>query len=323
MPKRLLLLALIVLSAAVLTAQQLAWPPTPDHLTLPLWPGAPPAAPLNQPPAQPASPAQQIPHVESVTAGPIIAGKPTVVVANVSTPTLTLYTPQGANTGAAVVVFSGGGYNIETLDYEGAEVCQWLNTIGVNCLVLKFRVPRSGYPRSMAALQDAQRAIGLIRSHAAEWHIDPARVGVLGFSAGAHLAAVLDTHFDKRVYDPIDAVDKLSCRPDFAIVLYPDGMTAAHRNFFLVPDAQAIAETPPTLIFQAEDDPSNPVENSITYFMSLKNAHVPAELHIYPVGGHGFGLRPNGFTITTWPKTAEIWLRTVKILPAQPNRSGP
>jgi acetyl esterase/lipase len=247
----------------------------------------------------------------------LIAGLPVVRLGNVSAPTLTLYTPKGSNTGAAVVVFPGGGYNILAIDLEGTEVCDWLNQIGVNCVLLKYRVPGSGpYPRSAAALQDAQRAVGLVRQHAAEWGINPNRVGVIGFSAGAHLSVALSNHYDKRIYDPVDAADQLSCRPDFAIVLYPGYTALANQNYAPNPDIQPTANTPPTFLLQAEDDNTAHVESSIVYFMQLKNAKVPSEMHIYAEGGHGFGLRPRDFPIMGWPKLVETWLHTIKVLPA-------
>ena len=303
MAKRLLLLAAIAVSSAVLAAQQPAWPPAPTHLTMTIWPGAAPGSQPN-PPAE----------TQRTAPGP--AGKPATFLTNVSTPTLTLYTPEGKSTGAAVVVFPGGGYNVLAIDYEGAEVCDWLNSIGVACLVLKYRVPHSGYPRSPAALEDAQRALGIVRAHAAEWRIDPNRIGVAGFSAGAHLSAMVSIHFDKRLYPAVDAADQLSCRPDFAMLIYPGGLVMEHGNFALSPAAQPVAETPPTFIVQAEDDPVAPVENSVEYFLALKNAHVPAEMHIYAQGGHGFGLRPTALPVTNWPHLAQIWLHTINILPA-------
>ncbi|HEY4051230.1 MAG TPA: alpha/beta hydrolase, partial [Acidobacteriaceae bacterium] len=212
MRKCFLFLAVLAGLPAILFAQKPAWQPAPGHLTVALWPnGAPGAIP------NPGS------EIDTTTAKDnLIAGKPLIRLGNVSTPTLTLYTPKGTNTGAAIVVFPGGGYRILAIDLEGTEVCDWLNSVGVTCALLKYRVPDSGpYPKSSAALQDAQRAIGIVRAHAKEWHIDPSRIGVLGFSAGAHLAAALSTHFDQRLYDPIDAADQLSCRPDFAVIIYP------------------------------------------------------------------------------------------------------
>jgi acetyl esterase/lipase len=244
----------------------------------------------------------------------LIAGRPVVRLGNVSVPTLTLYAPKGHNSGAAVVVFPGGGYNILAIDLEGTEVCDWLNSAGVTCVLLKYRVPNTGpYPKSPAALQDAQRALGIVRQHAAEWKIDPNRIGVLGFSAGAHLAAALSTHYDQRLYDSIDAADKLSCRPDFAIIVYPGYLALAEKNFAPNADINPTANTPPTVIVQAEDDPVH-VENATVYFLQLKNAKVPAELHIYSQGGHGYGLRRTALPVTTWPQAVDTWLRTIKIL---------
>jgi acetyl esterase/lipase len=247
----------------------------------------------------------------------LIAGRPVVRLGNVSVPTLTLYKPKGKSTGTAVVVFPGGGYNILAIDLEGTEVCDWLNSVGVTCLVLKYRVPGTGpYPKSAAGLQDAQRAMGLVRQHAVEWGIDPHRIGVLGFSAGGHLAAAISTHFDKRLYDAVDAADSLSCRPDFAVVVYPGYLALDNKNFATNPEINPTADTPPTFIVQAEDDPVH-VENATNYFLQLKNAKVAAELHIYAQGGHGYGLRRTALPVTTWPESAEKWLRTIKMLPAQ------
>ena len=285
-------------------AQPSGWPPSPSHLTLPVWPGVAPGAPAN-PPAE----------TDTTTAKDnLIAGKPLIRLGNVSTPTLTLYKATGNNTGAAVVVFPGGGYNILAIDLEGTEVCDWLTAAGINCVLLKYRVPGTGpYPKSPAALQDAQRSLGLVRQHAAEWGIDPKRIGVLGFSAGAHLAAALSTHYDKRIYDPIDAADQLTCRPDFAVIVYPGYLALADKNFAPNADINPTAQTPPTFIVQAEDDPVH-VENAVVYFLALKNAKVPAELHIYAQGGHGYGLRRTALPVTTWPQAVEVWLHTIGIL---------
>ncbi len=301
----LLLFAAFAASSLTLAAQSSGWPPAPGHLTLPVWPGVAPGAPANPP-------------VEADTTSAkdnLIAGRPLVRLGNVSVPTLTLYKAKGKNTGPAVVVFPGGGYSILAIDLEGTEVCDWLNAAGINCVLLKYRVPGTGpYPKSAAALQDAQRALGLVREHAAEWGIDPRRVGVLGFSAGAHLAAALSTHYDQRLYDPIDAADKLSCRPDFAVIVYPGYLALQDKNFAANPEINPTADTPPTFIVQAEDDPVH-VENATVYFLQLKNAKVPAELHIYAQGGHGYGLRRTELPVTTWPQSVEIWLHTIKVLP--------
>lgn len=182
---------------------------------------------------------------------------------------------------------------------------------------MKYRVPNTGpYPKSSAALQDAQRAVGLVRQHAAEWHIDPRRIGVLGFSAGGHLSAALSTHFERRLYDPVDDADKLNCRPDFAVVVYPGYLALAEQNMAPNPEIHPTADTPPTFLVQAEDDPVH-VENALVYFSQLKAAKVPAELHVYAQGGHGYGLRRTDLPITGWPQLVETWLHTIKILPAR------
>ena len=301
-----LLLFAIVFSSSSLLAQKPAWEPGPGHPTLPLWPQVAPGARPNPGP-----------EIDTTTAKePLIAGKSIVRLGNVSAPTLTLYKPTGKNTGATVVVFPGGGYRILAIDLEGTEVCDWLNSAGITCVLLKYRVPDSGpFPKSAAALQDAQRALGIVRSHATEWHIDPQRIGVLGFSAGAHLAAALSTHFDQRLYDPIDAADQVSCRPDFAVIVYPGYLAMAEQNFAPNAEINVTEKTPPSFIVQAEDDPVH-VENSTVYFLDLKNAKVPAEMHLYAQGGHGYGLRRTALPVTSWPQLVEVWLDTIQILPA-------
>jgi acetyl esterase/lipase len=301
-----LLLFAIVFSSSSLLAQKPAWEPGPGHPTLPLWPQVAPGARPNPGP-----------EIDTTTAKePLIAGKSIVRLGNVSAPTLTLYKPTGKNTGATVVVFPGGGYRILAIDLEGTEVCDWLNSAGITCVLLKYRVPDSGpFPKSAAALQDAQRALGIVRSHATEWHIDPQRIGVLGFSAGAHLAAALSTHFDQRLYDPIDAADQVSCRPDFAVIVYPGYLAIAEQNFAPNAEINVTEKTPPSFIVQAEDDPVH-VENSTVYFLDLKNAKVPAEMHLYAQGGHGYGLRRTALPVTSWPQLVEVWLYTIQILPA-------
>jgi acetyl esterase/lipase len=301
-----LFFAALLVASPYLSAQAPAWPPSPDHLTMPLWPNG---APDTQP-----APGPEGDMTTAKDGRP--GGRAVIRIGNVSNPTLTVYAPKTNNTGAAVVVFPGGGYRILAIDLEGTEVCDWLNSAGITCILVKYRVPEPGpYPKSSAPLQDAQRAVGMVRAHADEWHIDPNRIGVLGFSAGAHLAAALSTHFDQRLYNPIDASDKLSCRPDFAVIVYPGYLALSEQNFAPNPDIHPTAQTPPTFLVQAEDDPVH-VENAVIYFMALKNAKVPAELHIYAQGGHGYGLRRTDLPVTTWPKTVEIWLRTIHILPA-------
>ena len=294
-----LFVALILLSGS-LFAQKPAWGPAPGHITLPLWPH---------------SPAGTAPEVDITTVKDnVIAGKPVIRLTNVSNPTITLYSPKGKNSGAAVVVFPGGAYRVLAIDLEGTEVCEWLNSIGVTCVLLKYRVPDSGpYPKSPAALEDAQRALGMVRAHAAEWQIDPQRMGVLGFSAGAHLAAALSTHFEQRLYASVDAADQLSCRPDFAVIVYPGYLALSEQNFAPNPEIHATEKTPPSFIVQAEDDAVH-VENSTVYFLALKNAGVPVEMHLYARGGHGYGLRRTELPVTAWPQSVETWLHTIRAI---------
>jgi acetyl esterase/lipase len=302
----LLAVAVVVGVSIAMPAQQPAWPPSSNYTTLELWPhGAPGAQP---------NPAAEM---NTTTAKDhVVAGRPVYRVGNVSRPTLTLYPAKANSTGAAVVVFPGGGYRILAIDLEGTEVCDWLNSIDVTCVLLKYRVPDSGpYPKSSAALQDAQRALGVVRSHAAQWHIDPNRVGVLGFSAGGHLAAALSTHYDQRLYDGVDAADQLSCRPDFAVIIYPGYLALSEQNFAPNPDIHVTEKTPPSILVQAEDDPVH-VENSTVYYQALKNAKVPAEMHLYAQGGHGYGLRRTALPVTSWPASVETWLHTIQVLPS-------
>ena len=293
--------------AANLSAQPSGWPPSAEHPTIAVWPGVAPGAPTNL-----------AAEADLTTAKDgAVAGRPVLRLGNVATPTMTVYKPKGKNTGAAVVVFPGGGYRILAIDLEGTEVCDWLNLAGVTCFLLKYRVPDTGpYPKSTAALQDAQRAMGLVRLHAADWGIDPKRIGVLGFSAGGHLSAAISNLYEKRLYEAVDAADKLSCRPDFSVVVYPGYMALADQNFAPNADIHPTANTPPTFIVQAEDDPVH-VENAVVYFMALKNVKVPSELHVYAQGGHGYGLRRTALPVTAWPQAVETWLHTIKILPAE------
>ncbi len=247
----------------------------------------------------------------------LIAGKTVIRLTNVSDPTITIYrAPKEKNTGAAVLVFPGGGYSILAMDLEGTEVCDWLNSIGVTGVLLKYRVPaRPGSARAGAPLQDAQRAIGLVRYHAKEWGLDPQRIGALGFSAGAHLAAALSNNYDRRSYDTVDESDRLSCRPDFAAIVYPGLLTVKNAGLQLGADMKVTANTPPSFIVQAEDDPVH-VENSILYYIALKDAKVPAEMHLFAKGRHGYGLRRTEAPVTGWPALAEQWMRSLGMLAA-------
>jgi acetyl esterase/lipase len=231
---------------------------------------------------------------------------------NVTRPTITVYRPEaGKDTGVAVVIAPGGGYNFLAWDHEGEDVAAWLNSIGVTGVVLKYRVPRRPeHPR--APLSDAQRAVSLVRGKAKEWKIDPARIGMMGFSAGGHLTAAAATNFDKRAYEPVDAADRESCRPDFAVMVYPGGVIARGSEQ-LAPEIRVSKETPPSFFAHAGND-RVAAENSIMMYLALHKAGVPAELHVYSTGGHGFGLRPSPNPVSTWPKRCEEWLRSQGIL---------
>ena len=245
----------------------------------------------------------------------LVAGKSVIRLGNVSMPTITVYRPpQGKDSGATVVVFPGGGYRILAMDLEGTEVCAWLNSIGVTGVLLKYRVPaREGGERYAAPLQDAQRAVGLVRSRAAEWHLDPHRIGVLGFSAGGHLAAAISNNYERRTYAAVDEVDRVSCRPDFALLIYPAYLTVKNQGDQISPELAVTANTPPSFLLQAEDDGVQ-VENSLFYYLALKNNKVPAEMHLFAKGGHGYGLRRTELSVTGWPQRAEQWLRSLGIL---------
>lgn len=314
-PRRGLLAACLIAlssSAAAIAAgaQASAWPPAPDHPQIPLWPGAAPDQPPTRGPEYASSDPQEL-----------IGGKPLIAVNRVSRPTLTLYKPTGRNTGAAVVVYPGGGYWILAIDLEGTEVCDWLSARGVACILVKYRVPgndhdpssRSGpYPEHRAALDDAQRAIALTRFHAKDWGIDPHKIGVLGFSAGGHLVAATSTL--DRIYAPTDAIDRVSVRPDFAIALYPGHLRVGEGKLALNPDVPVGPHTPPTFIVQNEDDPVDSVDNSLAYYLALKKAGVPTEMHLFARGGHAFGLRHTDRPATDWPQLAERWLETIGMI---------
>jgi len=295
-------------------AGQAAWQPSPGHIQIPIWPAAAPDAQQVKEPEVPKT------ALDASGGKQLVGGRPWVYVEQVSRPTMTVYSPAGRNTGVAVVVFPGGGYNILAIDLEGTEACDWLTSRGITCVLLKYRVPcvKSGpYRDCRTALEDAQRALGLVRFRASEWHVDPHKIGVLGFSAGGHMVAATSTHFEKRVYAPVDAADTASCRPDFAIALYPGHLAVPERGFALNPDIRVTSRTPPTFLVQAEDDPIDPVENALVYHAALRKAGVPVELHLYVKGGHAFGLRRTTSSITEWPQLVEKWLGTIGMIPNQ------
>jgi acetyl esterase/lipase len=305
----------VALACAGLHAQTPVWQPSPGHTQVAIWPGAAPDA-------------QPVPGPENYTAGTGdgIAGKKVYAIGNATQPTMTVYSPQGKNTGAAVVVFPGGGFEILAIDLEGTEVCDWLVSKGITCVLLKYRVPSlpydwhckcrpDGLATSKLSLEDAQRTMGLVRFHAAEWHIDPHKIGVLGFSAGGYLVAEISTNFERRLYAPVDAADKESCRPDFAVAVYPGHLRVGNKGYGLNPNVPVTRQTPPTFLLQAEDDHVDDVHDSLAYYLGLNNAGVPVEMHLYAHGGHAFGLRRTDQPITEWPQLVETWLGAIGMIP--------
>ena len=293
MSMRWVVLLLALTSASGMRAQQ--------H-TLPLWPqGNPEPSQVTGSEFDPSKDSERI-----------VSGKVAIRVTNVSKPTLSVYSPDPArNSGAAALVFPGGSYVRLSYNVEGTEVCDWLNSVGMTCLLVKYRVPEVGhFPENVEDLEDAQQAMRLARAYAAEWHIDPQKIGAIGFSAGAHLAAALSTHPDfqgKNV--PPSTMD---ARPNFQLLLYPGWLNGSDGK--VNPTVKPTADTPPTFLVMAENDYTAHVENALVYFDALKNVKVPAELHLFTQGGHGFGLRPTDLPISRWPALAETWLHTIHVL---------
>jgi acetyl esterase/lipase len=244
-----------------------------------------------------------------------VGGKRLIRLGNVSNPTLTLYRPPADKaTGAAVLVCPGGGYHILAMDLEGTEVCERLNEIGVTAALLKYRVPkRENVERWAPPLQDAQRALGLMRQNAGKWGIDSKRIGVLGFSAGGNLAAILSSQYAKRTYPNIDASDETSCRPDFTILIYPAYLTVENDPTRLIPELKVTENTPQAFVVMAQDDPVR-AENALGYTLALAKQKIPCELHLYPTGGHGYGLRKTAEPVTTWPDRLQDWFTSRGLL---------
>ncbi|HEV2299704.1 MAG TPA: alpha/beta hydrolase [Candidatus Acidoferrales bacterium] len=312
--KPLLSVVCVVLAIGGVSAQTPGWQPSPGHAQVPIWPGAAPHA-------------QPVPGPELVARPKgLIAGSPMVWVSNVARPTMIVYSPKEKSTGVAVVVFPGGGFEGLAIDLEGTEVCDWLTSEGITCVLLKYRVPSLPYdwhckcrPNNLVtptlALEDAQRTMGLVRLHAAEWHIDPHKIGVLGFSAGGYLVAEISTNFERRLYELVDAADKESCRPDFAVGVYPGHLWVGSKGYRLNPNVPVTRQTPPTFLVQAEDDNVDGVNQSVAYYIALKDAGVPVELHLYAHGGHAFGLRRTNLPIARWSELVETWLGTIGMIP--------
>jgi acetyl esterase/lipase len=285
----------------------LSAPAHAQQAVIPLWPRN-----------APESPQTTLPEADiTKPADNMISGHRDRHLTNVTHPTLTVY-PPAHPTGAAALVFPGGGYNLLAYDGEGTDACEWLNTLGVTCLLVKYRVPEKGrYPDNPADLEDAQQAMRIARAHAKEWHIAPDRIGVLGFSAGANLAALLSTHPDDRHVESTPAapdVDaSLSAKPDFAMLIYPAYLTVLPAETALDPVYRPNAFTPPTFLVQAENDKYFS-KNAPVYARALMDANISVELHYYPTGGHGFGVHPSGGPAADWTSLAERWLKSIHVL---------
>ena len=240
-------------------------------------------------------------------------GKTVLYIRNVSEPSITVYPAMRPTaTKSAVIVCPGGAYEFLSYDSEGSEVCEWLNSLGITSVLLKYRVPRrEGRAKHAAPLQDLQRAISYLRAHATEMNINPQRIGVMGFSAGAHLSAMAGNSSDERTYPAIDAADSASCRPDFCLLGYPAYLDG--NNFQPAPEVKVSASTPPTMMIQAENDKYY-INSSLFYYYALKEAGVPARMHLYSTGGHGFGMRKTGTAVDEWPQRAEDWFREIGAL---------
>jgi acetyl esterase/lipase len=270
-----------------------------------VWPGKPPGDENYQPPDTSKS-AAKAPKDD------------TIRLALVTEPTLTVYrAPADKANGAGVVICPGGGYNILAWNKEGTEIAEWFNSIGVTAAVLQYRVPRRDPENPhVAPLKDAQRALRLVRQHAKDWGVDVKRVGILGFSAGGNLAVMAGTHWDETTYAKLDAADELSCRPDFLIPIYPAYLGDENKTGPLSPLVRVTKQTPPTFIAVTQDDKLRGL-NAASFYIELQKANVPAELHIYTKGGHGYGLRPSENPVSQWPQRCEDWLRAMKIIPTR------
>ena len=232
-------------------------------------------------------------------------------ITNVSKPTLEFFVPSGNANGTAVIVCPGGGYNILAYQHEGIDVCKWLNSIGVTVFYLNIEFQEGKKRKHEAPLQDAQRSIGLVRQQAKKWNIDPDKIGILGFSAGGNLAVMASTSYQKRLYDKVDSADMISCRPDFAILIYPAYLVDRVKRDRLFPEVKVSSSSPPCFFAHTGDD-HVPAEGSALLYLALEKAGVVGnELHLYPFGGHGYGMKPSVNFVSSWPKRAENWMSSM------------
>ena len=248
---------------------------------------------------------------------PILKG-PTRLITNVTKPSITIYSPpKEKNNGTTMLICPGGGYHDLFWELEGEEVAAWLNSRGMTGIILKYRCPRrpgdiKGEP-PLGPQIDAQRAVSLVRSRAEEWGIHPGRIGMVGFSAGGHLALATAVGFEKREYDAIDDIDKASCRPDFAVCCYSGYLKVKDKDE-VPPGIKLAAKTPPVMLLHSSDDKISEPENSVVMYLALKRAGIPAELHIYSSGDHDFGVRQNDQLPSSWTGLCERWLRSHQLL---------
>ncbi len=281
---------------------------------IPLWPGAAPGS-------------EKLTIAEKVTERSTDPAKHDRIYTQIVTPSLLVHRPEHPN-GVAVIVAPGGGYLRIVIDKEGPDTSAWLNRLGVTAFVLKYRLPGEGHAHGEdVALQDAQRAVRVIRAHAAEWGLDPARVGFIGYSAGGHLAASLEFFSDKSIYAPVDDADQLSARPDFSVLGYAlagakgtrpaslDGLSAQQRLMWKYKiEATPGVKYPPAFILQADDDPTVNPQDAATIYLALKQNGTPAEMHVFRHGGHGFGIRDAKGPVTLWPELCADWMKEIGVL---------
>lgn len=220
---------------------------------------------------------------------------------DITDPVIQVFKPEGKGNGASVVICPGGGYQILAINLEGYEIASWLNKLGYTAFVLQYRVPN----KQAGALQDVQRAIRLVRSHAKQWQLNPEKIGVMGFSAGGSLSARVSTLYDKETYPKVDDADLLSCKPAFTLLIYPAYLDQGN-NHSITPELAINAQTPPMFLFETADDPYG--NSALVMAGALRDAKVPVELHFYADGGHGYGLRAGNSAADAWPVLAQKWL---------------